>query len=65
LATEGPDAGVARALVGEWRRVLAEGGVFSVLIIAPVFYGMVYLQPYLGQLARKIPIASSTTTARH
>ena len=27
------------------------------LIVAPVFYGVFYPQPYLGQLVRKIPIA--------
>ena len=45
------------AFVGEWRRVLADRGVFSLLIVAPVFYGVFYPQPYLGQLVRKIPIA--------
>lgn len=27
------------------------------LIVAPVFYGVFYPQPYLGQLVRKVPIA--------
>ena len=27
------------------------------LLVAPVFYGVFYPQPYLGQLVRKIPIA--------
>ncbi|MGO8916733.1 MAG: ABC transporter permease [Stellaceae bacterium] len=49
--------GARSAFVGEWRRVLADRGVFSLLIIAPVFYGIYYPQPYLGQLVRKIPIA--------
>jgi len=49
--------GTAGAFIGEWRRVLADRGVFSLLIIAPVFYGVFYPQPYLGQLVRKIPIA--------
>ncbi len=57
LPTDGPNPGVASAFVGEWRRVLADRGVFSMLIIAPVFYGVFYPQPYLGQLVRKIPIA--------
>jgi ABC-2 type transport system permease protein len=57
LPTDGPNPGVGRAFVGEWRRVLADRGVFSMLIIAPVFYGVFYPQPYLGQLVRKIPIA--------
>jgi len=49
--------GIAGAFIGEWRRVLADRGVFSLLIVAPVFYGVFYPQPYLGQLVRKIPIA--------
>ena len=54
---DGRHPGLRRAFVGEWRRVLADRGVFSLLIIAPVFYGVFYPQPYLGQLLRKIPIA--------
>jgi ABC-2 type transport system permease protein len=49
--------GIPGAFIGEWRRVLADRGVFSFFIIAPVFYGIFYPQPYLGQLVRKIPIA--------
>jgi ABC-2 type transport system permease protein len=49
--------GVGGAFIGEWRRVLADRGVFSLMIVAPVFYGVFYPQPYLGQLVRKIPIA--------
>jgi ABC-2 type transport system permease protein len=49
--------GIGGAFIGEWRRVLADRGVFSLLIVAPVFYGVFYPQPYLGQLVRKIPIA--------
>jgi len=49
--------GIAGAFVGEWRRVLADRGVFSLLIVAPVFYGVFYPQPHLGQLVCKIPIA--------
>jgi ABC-2 type transport system permease protein len=49
--------GIGGALVGEWRRVLADRGVFSLMIVAPAFYGVFYPQPYLGQLVRKIPIA--------
>jgi ABC-2 type transport system permease protein len=49
--------GIGGAFIGEWRRVLADRGVFSLVIVAPVFYGVFYPQPYLGQLVRKIPIA--------
>jgi len=54
---DGKRRGLGRAFVGEWRSVLADRAVFSLLIIAPVFYGVFYPQPYLGQLLRKIPIA--------
>jgi len=57
LPQDGPGRGIAGAFVGEWRRVLADRGVFSLMIVAPVFYGVFYPQPYLGQLVRKIPIA--------
>jgi ABC-2 type transport system permease protein len=57
LPTDGQRPGLARVFTGEWRRVLADRGVFSMMIIAPVFYGVFYPQPYLGQLVRKIPIA--------
>jgi ABC-2 type transport system permease protein len=50
-------SGFVRLFAGEWRRVLADRGVFSMLILAPVLYGVFYPQPYLGQLVRKIPIA--------
>jgi ABC-2 type transport system permease protein len=50
-------SGLGHAFIGEWRRVLADRPVFSLLIIAPVFYGVFYPQPYLGQVLRKIPIA--------
>ncbi len=50
-------AGLRGSFAGEWRRVLADRGVFSLMIVAPVFYGIFYPQPYLGQLVRKLPIA--------
>jgi ABC-2 type transport system permease protein len=57
LPQDQPHPGMARAFVVEWRRVLADRGVFGMLIVASVFYGIFYPQPYLGQLVRKIPIA--------
>jgi ABC-2 type transport system permease protein len=57
LPRDAPGAGLGGAFIGEWRRVVADSGVFSMLIVAPVFYGIFYPQPYLGQLVRKIPIA--------
>ena len=55
LPQDGP--GIAGTFIGEWRRVLGDRGVFSLMIVAPVFYGVFYPQPYLGQLVRDIPIA--------
>jgi ABC-2 type transport system permease protein len=49
--------GVAGAFVAEWRRTLADRGVFSLFMLAPVLYAFFYPQPYLGQIVRKIPIA--------
>src|SRR5262249_51267779 len=54
---EAREAGVGSAFVSEWRRVLADRPVFSLMVIAPLIYGVFYPQPYLGQLVRKIPIA--------
>jgi ABC-2 type transport system permease protein len=57
LPQDGARSGFSRLFTSEWRRVVADRGIFSLLILAPVFYGIFYPQPYLGQLVRKIPIA--------
>jgi ABC-2 type transport system permease protein len=49
--------GVGNAMFVEMRRVLNDRGVFGLIVMAPVLYGVLYPQPYLGQLLRKIPIA--------
>ena len=48
---------VGEAFAAEWRRVLGMRGPFTILIVAPLIYGIYYPQPYLGQILRKIPIA--------
>jgi ABC-2 type transport system permease protein len=48
---------IGEAFTAEWRRVLGMRGPFFILVIAPLFYGVFYPQPYLGQILRKIPIA--------
>jgi ABC-2 type transport system permease protein len=48
---------LGEAFAAEWGRVLGIRGAFSILIIAPLIYGLYYPQPYLGQILRKIPIA--------
>ena len=49
--------GISGAFAAEWRRVLADRGVFTLFLLGPVLYGFFYPQPYLGQIVRDIPIA--------
>ena len=44
-------------MFAEMRRILNDRGVFGLIVLAPVIYGVLYPQPYLGQLLRDIPIA--------
>src|SRR5262249_48158774 len=46
--------GIGGAFVGEWRRVLRFRPAFTILIMAPVIYGVFYPQPYLTQILHKI-----------
>jgi ABC-2 type transport system permease protein len=45
------------SIIREVRRVLAERGVMGLMVLAPLLYGVLYPQPYLGQLLRHLPIA--------
>lgn len=60
-AETGPEAPPASGLVGsfvaEYRRVLRDRGVFGLIVMAPIIYGVFYPQPYLGQLVKDIPVA--------
>jgi len=49
--------GIGGAFMAEWRRVLGTKSAFSLLILAPLIYGIYYPQPYLNQILRKLPIA--------
>ena len=49
--------GVGAAMIAELRRILNDRGVFGLIVLAPILYGVLYPQPYLGQLLREIPIA--------
>jgi ABC-2 type transport system permease protein len=49
--------GLVGAFVEEYRRVLGDRGAFGLFVLAPLLYGVLYPQPYLGQLVRKVPIA--------
>ncbi len=49
--------GIAGAFAAEYRRALIDRGAFGLLVLAPIIYGALYPQPYLGQLIRAIPIA--------
>jgi ABC-2 type transport system permease protein len=50
-------AGAGHAVAAELRRILNDRGVFGLIVVAPILYGLLYPQPYLGQLLRGIPIA--------
>ncbi|MGJ5203748.1 ABC transporter permease [Bradyrhizobium sp. HKCCYLR20261] len=50
-------AGVGGAFLAEWRRVLGNRSAFTIIILAPIIYGLYYPQPYLNQILRKLPIA--------
>jgi ABC-2 type transport system permease protein len=49
--------GIGGAFKAEWRRVLGMRSAFSLLVLAPLVYGIYYPQPYLNQILRKLPIA--------
>ncbi len=49
--------GIGTATVGEFRRIIGDKSVFGLIVLAPVIYGLLYPQPYLGQLLRAIPVA--------
>src|SRR6202044_975153 len=49
--------GIGGAFMAEWRRILGARSAFSVLVLAPLIYGIYYPQPYLNQILRKLPIA--------
>jgi ABC-2 type transport system permease protein len=49
--------GVAIAMGNEVQRILGDRGVLGLIVLAPVAYGALYPQPYLGQVLRSIPIA--------
>jgi ABC-2 type transport system permease protein len=49
--------GVAIAMGNEVQRILGDRGVMGLIVLAPLIYGALYPQPYLGQVLRGIPIA--------
>jgi ABC-2 type transport system permease protein len=49
--------GVAIAMGNEVQRILGDRGVLGLIVLAPLAYGALYPQPYLGQVLRGIPIA--------
>lgn len=49
--------GVGAAMFAECRRILNDRGALGLIVLAPIIYGVLYPQPYLGQVLRGIPIA--------
>jgi ABC-2 type transport system permease protein len=55
-----PDAvrqGIGRSMLRELKSVLGNKTALGMILIAPVIYGFLYPQPYLGQVLKRIPIA--------
>ncbi len=50
-------ARLSAAFTVESLRILRSRSAFGLIALAPVIYGVLYPQPYLGQLVRKAPIA--------
>ena len=55
IVPSGP--GIGAAMFAEWRRILSDRGALSLIVLAPILYGILYPQPYVGQVLRGIPIA--------
>jgi len=49
--------GVVHAFGAEYERALRDRGVFGLIVLGPILYGILYPQPYVGQLIRDIPVA--------
>lgn len=49
--------GIVRAFTTEYGRIIRDRSAFSLIVLAPIIYGVFYPQPYLGQLIKDIPIA--------
>ncbi|WP_158809103.1 ABC transporter permease [Beijerinckia sp. L45] len=49
--------GLGKTTVAEAWRILGDKGALGMILLAPVIYGVLYPQPYLGQLLRGIPVA--------
>ena len=49
--------GVAIAFRNEAMRILADRSVLGLIVLAPILYGLLYPQPYLGEVLRSLPIA--------
>jgi ABC-2 type transport system permease protein len=49
--------GVAIAMGNEVQRILGDRGVLGLIVLAPLAYGALYPQPYLGQVLRSLPSA--------
>ena len=48
---------VGGTLLSELKAVMGDTGVAGMIILAPLLYGFLYPQPYLGQLLRNLPVA--------
>jgi ABC-2 type transport system permease protein len=49
--------GIGASMVEEIRLILNDRAVLAMMMLAPLIYGALYPQPYLGQVLRDIPVA--------
>jgi ABC-2 type transport system permease protein len=49
--------GVAIAMSNEVQRILGDRSILGLIVLAPLAYGALYPQPYLGEVLRALPIA--------
>ncbi len=49
--------GIGSSMVEEIRLILNDRAVLALMMLAPLIYGALYPQPYLGQVLRDIPVA--------
>jgi ABC-2 type transport system permease protein len=49
--------GIMQGFAAELVRIVRDRGAFGLIILGPIIYGVLYPQPYAGQLIRDVPVA--------
>ncbi len=56
-STHSRRSGIGETMLRELKSVMSNKSALGMFLIAPVIYGVLYPQPYLGQVLKRIPIA--------